>query len=202
MPSTPGTAVTTTAGAPSAGPDAAGPDTAGHDTARPDATRPEAELSGAVEHLGSALVGAAFPRLPARVFAALLASETGRLTAAEIAALLHVSPAGVSGAVRYLDVVRMVRRERERGSRRDVYVVMDDGWHEVLLQQDQVYAPIVTALAAARDTVGAGTGAGKRLQLSVEFLQFLTAEMEGIARRWEEYQAARDPLDSPRADRG
>ena len=57
-----------------------------------------------------------------RVFAALMATEGGRLTSSEPATPLDISPAGVSGAVRSLIQVRMIRRERERGSRRDVYV--------------------------------------------------------------------------------
>lgn len=145
----------------------------------------------AVEHLGGALADAGMARLPARVFAALMAQEDGRLTAAELAQLLDVSPAGVSGAVRYLTQVRMIRRERERGSRRDVYVVMDDAWHDVLMQRDQIYAPILTALLEARGAVGPDTRAGQRMQLSVEFLQFVTREMVGITERWDAYKATR-----------
>ena len=98
---------------------------------------------------------------------------------------------GVSGAVRYLTQVRMIRRERERGSRRDVYVVMDDAWHDMLMQSDQAYRPILEALAVARGAVEEGTRAWERMQLSVEFLEFITREMGGIAERWDEYKAAR-----------
>ena len=76
-------------------------------------------------------------------------------------------------AVRYLTQVRMIRRERERGSRRDVYVVMDDAWHDMLMQHDQIYAPILAALVAARGALGEATRAGERMQLSVEFLEFV-----------------------------
>src|SRR4051812_47016389 len=141
----------------------------------PSGGAPSTELSGpglheAVEHLGGALANAGLARLPARVFAALMATPDGRLTAAELATLLEVSPAGVSGAVRYLSQMRMIRRERERGSRRDVYVVMDDAWHDMLMQYDQLYAPILAALAVARNAVGEDSRAGDRMQLSVEFL--------------------------------
>ena len=156
---------------------------------RPDA--PDRAHADVVEHLGGALADAGLARLPARVFAALMAQEDGRLTSAELASLLDVSPAGVSGAVRYLTQVRMIRRERERGSRRDVYVVMDDAWHDVLMQRDQIYAPILTALLEARGALGPDTRAGERMQLSVEFLEFVTREMGGIAERWDEYKANR-----------
>jgi DNA-binding transcriptional regulator GbsR (MarR family) len=160
----------------------------------PDSASPEGHPGPpveAVESLGAGLASAGLPLLPSRVFAALLATEDGRLTSAELVALLHVSPAAVSGAVRYLTQVRMIRRERERGSRRDVYVVMDDAWHDVLMQKDQIYAPILAALVAAREQVDDGSRAGARLQLSVEFLQFIQGEMDAMAERWEAYKAAR-----------
>ncbi|PKW27300.1 GbsR/MarR family transcriptional regulator [Phycicoccus duodecadis] len=152
---------------------------------------PEDPHVEAVESLGAGLAAAGFPHLPARVFAALLTTEEGRLTSAELVALLHVSPAAVSGAVRYLGQVRMIRRERERGSRRDVYVVMDDAWHDVLMQRDQLYAPILTALVEALEVVGASSRAGQRVQLSVEFLEFVQREMGQLAQRWEQYKADR-----------
>ena len=40
------------------------------------------------------------PRMPARVFASVLAEDAGALTAAELAERLQVSPAAISGAVR------------------------------------------------------------------------------------------------------
>ena len=69
---------------------------------------------------------------------------------------------------------------------------MDDAWHDVLMQKDQIYAPILTALLAARTAVGPGTRAGERMQLSVEFLEFIQEEMGAIAARWEAYKAGRD----------
>ena len=53
------------------------------------------------------------------------------------------------------------------------------------------YAPILLGLAQARGAVGAGSRAGERLQLSVEFIEFIQREMDDIAVRWEAYKAAR-----------
>src|SRR4051812_7859860 len=89
-----------------------------------------------VEQFASAMEASGLPRMPARVFAALLASDSGRMTAAELAETLQVSPAAISGAVRYMIPVNLVRREREPGSRRDIYVVDDDTWYEVILHRD------------------------------------------------------------------
>ena len=54
--------------------------------------------------------------MPARVFVALLVSDDGRRTAAELAEMLKVSPAAISNAVRYLQQVRLAVREREPGN--------------------------------------------------------------------------------------
>jgi DNA-binding transcriptional regulator GbsR (MarR family) len=51
------------------------------------------------------------------------------MTAAELAEKLHASAGGVSGAVRYLVQVRLIRTERDPGTRRHVYVV-DGSWYE------------------------------------------------------------------------
>ena len=50
---------------------------------------------------------------------ALLTEDAGYLSAADLGERLHISPAAVSGAVRYLVQIQLVRREREPGSRRD-----------------------------------------------------------------------------------
>lgn len=143
-----------------------------------------------VERFGSALTAAGMPRLPARVFACLLADDDGAMTAAELGEVLEVSPASVSGAVRYLQQVRMIHRERQPGTRRDLYVVADDAWHDAVISAGQVYQPLRAVLAEGVDVVGGRrTTAGRRLALSAEFLDFLTEEFEGVARRWEKRRA-------------
>lgn len=137
-----------------------------------------------VERLGAALTSAGLARLPSRIFAAVMVDEDGRMTAAEIGEALGVSPAAVSGAVKYLDGVGMVRRERERGSRRDVFVVDDEAWHDTLLQADNIYAPMITALDRGLQDLGADDPAHHRLKVSREFMRFILDELHGINDRW------------------
>lgn len=87
--------------------------------ARPKGTEPE--VMTFVERFAAEVVKAGTQRMPARVFAALPASEEGALSSAEPGERLQVSPAAVSGAVRHLAQVGMLVREREPGSRRDRY---------------------------------------------------------------------------------
>ena len=138
------------------------------------------------ERMGAALTSAGLARLPSRIFAALLADPDGRMTAAELGQALTVSPASVSGAVRYLDGVGMIRRERVPGTRRDVFVVDDDAWRDTLLHADRVYAPMIAELDRALAELPAGDPARRRIAISRAFLGFVTEEMGGMSRRWQE----------------
>ena len=143
-----------------------------------------------VEQLGAALAEAGMPSLPSRVFAALLVDDDGRMTSIELTEVLGVSPASISGAVKYLVHLQMLRRERERGSRREVYVVDDDAWHGLMLRRDHLYAPILRALQTAVDERGPASPAYRRLMLTGEFLRFVDAEMAAMTDRWAAHRAA------------
>src|SRR3954467_3946469 len=132
-----------------------------------------------VERLGAALTSAGLARLPSRIFAAVLVDEDGRMTAAEIGETLGVSPAAVSGAVKYLDGVGMVRRERERGSRRDGFVVDDEAWHDTLLQADSIYSPMIAALERGIADLGPDDPSHRRLTVSRDFMRFILDELHG-----------------------
>ena len=88
-----------------------------------------------VERFASVLTESGFPRMPARVFAALLATDAGRLTAAQLAEMLHVSAAAISGAVRYLVQVNLASREAAPGSRREHYRVHSETWYEAIARR-------------------------------------------------------------------
>jgi DNA-binding transcriptional regulator GbsR (MarR family) len=137
-----------------------------------------------IERFASALMDAGMPRMPARVFVALLATDDGRLTAAEMAEQLHVSPAAISGALRYLQQVNVLTRERRPGSRRDHYRLLDDSWYEMTLRREQVMARWIAAGNEGIDALGAGTPAGRRMTESVEFFEFVRAELPALLDRW------------------
>src|SRR6185437_5771417 len=94
------------------------------------------------------------PRMPARVFSALLATDSGRLTAAELSQQLKASAAAVSGGVRYLIGVGMVSREGEPGSRRHYYRVPDHVWDEVVTGRDRLMARWTAVLREGIALVG------------------------------------------------
>jgi len=141
---------------------------------------------GFIERMASALHQAGLARVPSLVFSALLVDDDGRMTSAELAESLHLSPASISGAVKYLEQIGMMRRERERGSRRDVYVVEEEAWHTALMKRDQVYAPMIAALTAGLGAVGPTTSAHQRMLVTREFFAFINEEMTALADKWEQ----------------
>lgn len=147
--------------------------------------RSEPGAADFVERFAGTLVAAGMPLQPSRIFAAVLADDDGRMTAAELSDRLHLSAGSVSGAVQYLVRVDLIRKERQRGSRRDVYVVMDDAWHDTLLSRDRLLASMTTALRDGVGQVGRDTAAGKRLELSHQFLLYVTKEMGRMSSGWE-----------------
>ncbi len=128
--------------------------------------------------------------MPARVFVALLAADAARLTADDIAAVLQVSPAAVSGAVRYLLPVGLVTRETQPGSRRYWYRTPRDVWIEVSRLQDQVMYRWSQTLRDGLELVGPDTPAGERIRDSIMYFDFVQKELPTMFSRWEEYRAA------------
>lgn len=140
--------------------------------------------------MGGALADTGLARLPSRVFAALTVDEDGRMTSAELSDALGVSPAAVSGAVKALTQVNLIHRERERGSRRDVYVVDDDTFHVEMMHEGQLYAPMMVAIEEALAALPADHEARPRLTLMLEFLRFVSRELASLGDKWERHRAA------------
>ncbi|MEV5433870.1 MarR family transcriptional regulator [Streptomyces sp. NPDC052701] len=153
-------------------------------TERKAAARDPEAVSRFVEHFAAQLVEAGLPRMPARVFAALLASDTGALTSAELGEQLRISPAAVSGAVRYLAQLHMLSREREPGSRRERYRVHSDQWYEALTNREAIIKRWEDALREGVAGLGADTPAGRRLTETLAFFEFIERDLTGMMERW------------------
>ncbi|MFC1439696.1 MarR family transcriptional regulator [Streptacidiphilus sp. N1-10] len=143
-------------------------------------------LRGFIERFAGVLSDSGIPRMPSRVFAALLSSDSGRLTSLELAELLEISPAAVSGAVRYLTQVGLATRERDPGSRRDRYRVLADGWHETMLRRDQVLLRWESSMGEGVALLGTDSPAGERLKESMAFFAFLRRELPQLLERWQQ----------------
>jgi DNA-binding transcriptional regulator GbsR (MarR family) len=144
-----------------------------------------------VERFAAVLVAAGFPAMPARVFVALLIAESGRLSAADLARSLRISPAAVSGAVRYLIGVGLVHKERVPGSRRDYYRMPGNMWDDLLRMRGQVMNRWAALVREGIGLAGPDTAAGARMAEQAAFLEFATREMSDLLTRWEKYRAER-----------
>jgi DNA-binding transcriptional regulator GbsR (MarR family) len=152
--------------------------------------RDQEAVSRFVERFGSVLTEAGIPRMPARVFAALLTTDSGRLTASELASMLDASPAAVSGGVRYLIPLGLVHRESQPGSRRHHYRVPDDVWNEVISLRDRILGRWTAVMREGVKLLGADTPAGARMAESVRYFEFLAAELPQVLAKWSEHRAA------------
>ena len=148
--------------------------------------RNEEAVGKFVDRFASDLSDNGFPRMPARVLSVLLVSESGQMTAAELADALQVSPAAISGAVRYLVLIHFVTRAREAGSRRDVVRVSEHNWMQATLNQDQVYARLEATLSEGVAVLGSQTAAGTRVEETRDFFAYLRRELPLILQRWQQ----------------
>ncbi|MFE3947291.1 GbsR/MarR family transcriptional regulator [Streptomyces sp. NPDC059118] len=145
-------------------------------------------VSRFVERFASEMTEAGMQRMASRVFAALLADDDGSMTSAELALALQISPAAVSGAVNYLTQVSMVGREREPGSRRDRYRLIDEVWFTTFASRDRVLTRWENTLREGVRILGKDTPAGARIAETVAFFEFLQAELVGMLDRWDEHR--------------
>ncbi len=158
---------------------------------RGESVRDPAAVSRFIEDFAQVLVDSGMPRVPSRILVALVATDSGRLTAGELAEQLRASPAAISGGVRYLVDLQMIRRGREPGARRDHYWVDRDIWYQTITQRDQVLVRWVQSLREGAAALGPDTPAGARFVESVEFFEFLVAELKQATERWDKRRAER-----------
>ena len=145
-----------------------------------------------VERFAMVLADSGIPRMPARVFAYALADDADRYTAGELAAALRVSPAAISGAVRYLVQVGLLYREREPGTRSDVYRIDDeDVWSRIYSQRAPVLDRYEAAAAEGVAVLGLDHAGGRRLEETRAFFAFLREDLDRMAERWREHRRGR-----------
>lgn len=153
--------------APAAG-DPDGPD-------RPD----PATVNRFVGEFAEVMVQTGLPRMAARVFACLVTTDSGALTAAELVQRLAVSPAAVSKAVGYLEGLAVIRRERWPRQRRERYLIDDDIWLQAWLASAQTHAVWAETAQRGVRVLGSTSPAGRRLDQMGQFFAQLSADMSG-----------------------
>jgi len=138
-----------------------------------------------VERFALLLRESGMPPMPARVFAYALADDPDRYTAAELAEGLRVSPAAISGAVRYLVQVGLLARDRKPGTHGGLYRLYDDDvWYQIYRSQLGRLRRYQDVAAEGVAIVGADTPGGRRLRQTSEFFGFLSDEYPAVMERW------------------
>ncbi|WP_211354954.1 GbsR/MarR family transcriptional regulator [Blastococcus colisei] len=160
---------------------------------RVDAPREDrATLLRFVERFALVLRESGMAPMPARVFAYALADDADRYTAAELAEGLQVSPAAISGAVRQLVQIGFLVREREPGTRSDLYVLDDENlWTRFTGAELSALQRLEDVVAAGIDLIGVQRPGGRRLAETREFLAFLHEVLADAVARWPEERTRR-----------
>lgn len=125
------------------------------------------------------------PTMTARVLACLTVTDTGTLTAAELAQRLQVSPASISKAITILENLSHVRRERDE-RRRERYVVDDDVFYQSMMASARTTAHLVEIARQGVGILGPDTPAAARLENIARFLDFVSASIARAAEQGRE----------------
>ncbi|MFF9324976.1 helix-turn-helix domain-containing protein [Streptomyces sp. NPDC014776] len=125
------------------------------------------------ETLTTVFVTSGLPRMMARVLTCLYTTDSGSLTAADLAQRLQVSAASVSKAITFLESLDLVRRERDQG-RRERYVVDDDLWYQSMIRSARSNDEFIETARKGVDVLGRGTPAAARLENAARFLDFVS----------------------------
>ena len=148
--------------------------------------RDEAAVRQFIEHIAMTFADLGFPRMPARVLFVIMCADEDALTAAQIAERLGISPAAVSGAVRYLIQIQMLHRVPVPGSRRDRYRLPDDAWYEVSALKGTFFKIFSEIASEGVDALGGpSTGPGARVAQMRDYFEFVHDEMPSLLDRWE-----------------
>ena len=143
------------------------------------------DLEQAVERIGRVLEDSGIPRMPARVFGYILAEDRDRYTAAELADGLQISPAAVSGAVRYLTQTRLVVKERRPSGRGDLYRIIDgDVWGTIMTARLPLMDQYVASLDQAANLLEPGSRGRTRIEETRDYFAFAREGMADLAERW------------------
>ncbi|WP_141579182.1 GbsR/MarR family transcriptional regulator [Actinomadura sp. WMMA1423] len=131
------------------------------------------------ETLTTVFMTSGLPKMMARVLACLYTTDSGSLTAAELARRLQVSPASISKAIAFLGGLDLVRRESD--GRRERYVVDDDLWFQSMIRSARDNAQFVETARQGVGVLGPDTPAGARLESAARFLDFVSEALTRAA---------------------
>lgn len=150
--------------------------------------RDEEQVRLATERLAMVFNDWGFPRMASRVLMTVMTADEDALTATQIGERLEVSPAAVSGAVRYLMHVGMLTKEPLLGSRSDVYRMPDNPWYEASALKTDFFNVLVTLTEEAVVALGEDTPGARRVRTMNEYFRFVQENMPTLLDLWRKYK--------------
>ncbi|MEV7613872.1 helix-turn-helix domain-containing protein [Streptomyces sp. NPDC089799] len=160
------------------------------------APQPHGRDAGAVreyeELFTTVLMGSGMPKMMARVMACLTLTDSGSLTAAELARHLQVSPASISKAIAFLESQGLARRERDE-RRRERYVVDDDVWYQSMMASARAIAHLVDIARQGVGVLGPRTPAANRLENIARFADYVAESTVRAAEQGREILHSKPP---------
>jgi DNA-binding transcriptional regulator GbsR (MarR family) len=126
------------------------------------------------------LMASGLPKMMSRVLGSLYTTDSGSLTASELAQRLQVSPASISKAITFLESQDLVRRERDE-RRRERYVVDDELWHQSTIASARSLDQVVDLARQGVGVLGRDTPAATRLENIARYLDFVAESLTRAA---------------------
>ncbi|MFF4402687.1 helix-turn-helix domain-containing protein [Streptomyces sp. NPDC001480] len=148
------------------------------------------------ETLTTVFMTSGLPKMMARVLGCLYTTDSGTLTASELAQRLQVSPASISKAIAFLEGLDLVRRERDE-RRRERYVVDDDLWYQSMIRSARSNDKFIETARQGTGILGRGTPAAARLENAARFLDFVSEALIRAAEQGREVLYTRTDTDTP-----
>ena len=137
---------------------------------------------GFVEEFAEVLAGSGWPRMSARIFATLMSTPAGVLTASELSEQLEVGASAVSNGAKMLRTLALVRVTRAR-DRQISYEVRPDAWMAAVASQGEHLRTLEDILTTGARKLP-NPDPAQRLLETADFFAFLRAELPTLVDRW------------------
>ena len=135
-----------------------------------------------VERFADVLARSGWPRMSARIFAALMATPTGARTAAELSAQLGVGPSAISNGAKMLRSLNLVDVTRQ-SDRQIVYEVRPDAWMEAVAHNEDALRTLESILTDGAQATTDPRASARLIETS-DFFAFLRAQLPALVQQW------------------
>jgi DNA-binding transcriptional regulator GbsR (MarR family) len=143
------------------------------------------EVEEFAEQTAATLAAAGFPRMAARVMMMLMTEESGSATAEELRERLGASAAAISGAVRYLQSLAIIRRLDIPGTRRHRYELPDHVWYATSSSQNPLYTNLIALADKGVAALPVGSRARDRTEEMADYFRFMRERLPLLLEEWQ-----------------